>query len=88
MNPNKEFLKEYLEDEAPAEILNDSFLNVLPVGKVIIDSVNHDCVGGVRLGVSVTEEGGDFAEEFQVKIMFLDLIIYINRKVEKCNTQQ
>jgi len=88
MSPTKEFLKEYLADGEPSEILNSSFLGALPAGEVIIDSVNHDCVGGVRLVVSVTEEGDDFAEEFQVKIMFLDLIIYINQKVEKCHTQR
>lgn len=79
MVTTKEFLKEYLQQEGRAEILNNSFYDQLPAPDVdiVIDNVSHDCVGGVRVGVSVTQQGDDYAEEFQVKILFMDLLTYI-----------
>jgi len=88
MNPTKEFLKKYLEDEAPSEILNNSFRDVLPVGEVVVDSIHHDCVGGARACVSVTEEGDDFADTYIIKILFIDMLVYIYQELQKCNTQQ
>lgn len=79
MEPSKEFLKEYIQDGGVSEILNNSFYDYLPDIDVdiVIDSISPDCIGGVRVGVSVTEKGDDFAEEFQVKILFIDLLAYI-----------
>lgn len=77
MTPSKQLLKDYLQGGGLYDADNDTFYDYLPKGEVVIDGISNNCVGGVRVTINITQEGDDFAEEFQVKILFIDLLAYI-----------